>query len=140
VSAGPAKRLAAYWDWTAGAKVPDARIVVCARGVLSDDARARMWAEYAKGTAFVADVGGGLPYALELYPALHVTRQADLARLPGLLAVKAERRALVVTPEEAINVEEDAPGWIGCASCLWVGQSQLRLCGNWGRPSLRWTT
>jgi hypothetical protein len=55
VSAGPAKRLAAYWDWTAGAKVPDARIVVCARGVLSDDARARMWAEYAKGTAFVAD-------------------------------------------------------------------------------------
>lgn len=100
-----AKKLAAYWDWTTGAAVPDARIVVCAPSVLSDDARARMWAEYAKGTAFVADVGGGLPYALELYPALHVAHQADLARLPDLLAVKAERRALVVSPEEAIDFE-----------------------------------
>lgn len=98
-------KLAAYWDWPTGALAPDARIVVCARGVLSDDARARMWAEYAKGTAFVVDVGCGLPYALELYPALHVTRQADLGSLPALLAVKAERRALVVSQEEAIDLD-----------------------------------
>ena len=46
----------------------------------------------------------GLHAKVIYIPALHVARQADLARLPDLLAVMAERRAFVVSPEEAIDL------------------------------------
>lgn len=119
-----AEKLAAYWDWKAGAAVPDARIVVCAPQMLttarlSVRADAHLFREQSRpavkaidaligaddaGTLFVVPDGDprGLPAGC--VPALHITRQADLARLPDLLAVKAERRALVVSPEEAIDL------------------------------------
>ncbi len=105
MSTGLAKRLAAYWDWATGAVVPDARIVVCAPGVMTDEARVLMWVEYERGRAFVVDVESDPPGALAIHPGLNVRTQADLARLSALLWAPAKRRALVVSPEEAIDLD-----------------------------------
>lgn len=117
-------RLAAYWDWTSGAPVPDARIVVCAPdwgdqpiGEQCDGNAMKVIRAARDGQilVFPATVRPCVPWPLlsawparegVIYiPALHITRQADLARLPDLLAVKAERLALVVSAEEAISLD-----------------------------------
>jgi hypothetical protein len=98
-------KLAAYWNWPAGAVVPDARIVVCAPGVMTDEARVLMWVEYERGRAFVVDVESDPTGAMAIHPGLNVRTQADLARLSALLWAPAKRRALVVSPEEAIDLE-----------------------------------
>lgn len=106
-------KLATYWDWKAGAEVPDARIVVCAHS--DEPGRIQpIWPSSVRGRRFVhTRAWNGTERPPEfLIPALHVTRQADLARLPALLAVRAERRALVVTPGEAIDLV--AGGALGC--------------------------
>lgn len=104
------RRFAAYWDWKAGAEVPDARIVLCApatdlKHLLGIYGQHRASDESGNARLYVVS----FPWSTEtppywFIPALHITRQADLARLPDLLAVKAERRALVVSPEEAIDL------------------------------------
>lgn len=105
------KRLAAYWDWPTGAAVPDARIVVCAPGTYTK----HLLDVYGRHQAS-DESGNARPYVVPFLwstetppywfiPAIHVTHQADLARLPDLLAVKAERRALVVSPEETIDLD-----------------------------------
>ena len=117
------KKLAAYWDWPSGAVVPDARIVVCAPdwgdqpiGEQCDGNAMKVIRAARDGQilVFPATVRLCVPWPLlsawparegVIYiPALHVARQADLARLPDLLAVMAERRAFVVSPEEAIDL------------------------------------
>ncbi len=66
------------------------------------------------------------PMPERLTPALYVERQSDLAGAAALLAVKAERRALVISPREPIDLgvdlESTAP--LGVLAC--------RGCNGWG--------
>ncbi len=111
MSAGSTKKLAAYWDWSAGAEVPDARIVVLpSKGATSLLAHGLMVAAMDRGAQFFVSIDSGLSYAPPIHRALYVTRQADLARLPDLLAVRANRLALVVSPEEAIDLHAPIDG------------------------------
>jgi hypothetical protein len=136
------KRLAAYWDWTTGAAVPDARIVVCAPGTYTK----HLLDVYGRHQAS-DESGNARPYVVPFLwstetppywfiPAIHVTHQADLARLPDLLAVKAERRALVLTPGETIDLV--AVGALGCGcpgghmdlchgGCAYAANSKRRI-------------
>lgn len=120
----------AVWDWERE-PVPDARVVVCRPGLfdnpddrLLSEVRAnafsvhktykRDWVIGALRGPILADHVDIL-WMRMLIPALYAERQVDLTRLPDLFAVKAERRALVLCPREAIDLEGVLH--IGCRSC-----------------------
>lgn len=121
------------WVWSKGGPVPEVEeggLVVCEPGLADGSgteaqiAAARLVEAYLRERPSVRLVMssadpqeaferfGDVLIAPRTVPALHVTRQADLARLPALREVKAERWALVVTPGEAIDLV--AGGALGC--------------------------
>jgi len=129
----------AAWDWRAGAALPDAQVVVCAPGIVSRSSTVIVTLAATgvrpDASLIVINRNGGIPLvywtllAKEQYlvvptqdlsvwravdearsiPALHVRRQADLAGLPALLAVKAKPHVLVVEPLEDLILD--------CAPC-----------------------
>lgn len=106
----------AIWRWDRGAPVPEARLVVCVPSPtrsmlwsLSDERLNDIARRRCAGQSFVIEhsfepMPLSRAWANGLVPAHHVEQQADLARLPALFAIKAERRALVVNPQEAIDL------------------------------------
>lgn len=122
-------RPVAVWNWQSE-PVPDARVVIASPGLTVGRAaqveRSRKLVNDASsnGVRFIipaADPGqfNGLLLPWRAMPALHIQRQSDLAGLDALFAVKAERRALVVSPLESIDVS----AWLGYAehSGRWIG-------------------
>jgi hypothetical protein len=131
----------AFWRWDRGEPVPDARLVVCAAGLPDGDGseaqdiaapllEARI-SEHPSTLAVMPTTDPAEAFAHGddvliwplVIPALYVETQADLVRLPDLLAVKAERRALVVSPREGIDLSavlpraRQAPRADGLAPC-----------------------
>jgi len=147
VSTGPAKRLAAYWDWKAGAEVPDARIVVCATS--SEPWRIMPVLPWSNGRKFVHCrewTGSERPVDVWI-PGLHVTGQSEveLKAMAPFFKVKTGRRALLCSPREPIdlrwalrtdvaryNAREDFERhgrWGDCGACPLVdGRQDPRAC------------
>lgn len=104
------RNVVAVWRWDRGEPVPDARLVVCAPGLresprASDGAaRREVWALPSQWFIVPGDWERSDCPPRWIIPALHIRTQADLARLPDLLAVQAERRALVLSPKEEIGL------------------------------------
>ena len=112
----------AYWDWRSE-PLPDAGVVVCAP--FAEDPGERVGDPIAADMSYRRDRHFVVPFAdardyetwasewvrrsmspwgRHIIPALHVERQADLAGLHGLLAVKANLRALVCSPREDLDI------------------------------------
>lgn len=121
------------WAWSKGGPVPEVEngwLVVCEPGLADGSGTKAQIAAARLVEAYLAErpsvrlvmpaadpkeAFGGYEEVIaapQIIPALHVTRQADLARLPALREVRAERWALVVTPGEAIDLV--AGGALGC--------------------------
>lgn len=101
----------ALWNWRTE-PVPAAKLVVCWPGFCAD----LRFAEASRVEEQIADCRGmfvapdhrwnGGTAGSQIIPALHIERQSDLSRLPDLLAVRAQRRTLVVSPKEKIDLGE----------------------------------
>jgi hypothetical protein len=139
--------LAAYWDWTAGAMVPDARIVVCATS--SEPGRIMPVLPWSNGRKFVhcREWTGSERPADVWIPGLHVTGQSEveLKAMAPFFKVKTGRRALLCSPREPIdlrwalrtdvaryNAREDFERhgrWGDCVACPLVdGRQDPRAC------------
>lgn len=112
-----------WWDWSSGASIPEARVVVCAPGLIASNivsttepiaaqALAGLSAAISKGIVGVIPELSPVLAAMSdrppptgAIPAMFVRAQSDLARLPSLFQAKAERRALVIAPQEAISLD-----------------------------------
>lgn len=107
----------AIWDWEREPPPPSARAVVCRSGLYSTpvgietaDPRTQMNVFVAHGGAVVLPFEAHLMPSFKMrrgiIPALYAERQADLGGVGALLAVNAERRALVLCPREALDVKD----------------------------------
>lgn len=148
----------AIWNWRSD-PVPDARLIVtwsgdeefCALPADRREAIQRTINDEPGYRAFVIPYGadGRALYPehkrpAHIIPAIHVERQADLAQLPALLAVQAERRALVVSPREAIDLRRvigrgsypgNIPGHcVDIDGCTWHKDGDFCNSCGWGYP------
>ena len=105
----------AVWDWERE-PVPNASVVVCRPGFLfaMDGATPEMCMDHMKavkqGAVFIHAEGEWSAKHKppgRVIPALYAERQADLAGLPDMLAMRVERRALVLCPREALDLFAD---------------------------------
>lgn len=108
----------AIWDWEREPQPPSARVVVCRPGEMTtphghrEGQRSAMSEAMSDGAWFVVpDVWtGNEQIGRRIIPAPYAERQADLAGVDALLAVNADRRALVLCPREAMELEEHGAG------------------------------
>lgn len=107
------------WDWEREPHPPSARVVVCRPGTLNllggalEAARHIVESKKAHpGQTFVIpDSWTGYEHPMPgIVPALYAERQSDLDGVGALLAVQAERRAIVLCPREAMVLEEHGAG------------------------------
>lgn len=112
-------KVIAVWDWERE-PLPEARVVVCRPGYLLGKATPRADACNAHfdalrtGTVFVHsedDWKKAHHPPRGIIPAIYAEWQSELARLPDLLAAKAERHALVLCPREELDLGDATDWW-----------------------------
>lgn len=124
----------AIWDWERKPQPPSARVVVCRPGLVSclfgDGSHPSMprgnyivAASPAELRRFAAPNRG----PSDCTPALYAERQGDLTGAGALLTVNADRRALVLCPREAMDIELILARPSGCLGAWLSGSGGHRV-------------